>query len=136
MMQGVARMDGHGANAVDGRVVWSPAKSLWNSSMILCTLILAPFTITPGAVMLLLVGTYLSLLFGHSVGMHRRFIHRSYECSKWLERALVYIGVVVGVAGPYGILRVHDERDWAQRQSACQNRRTATGVRARRPDPR
>lgn len=48
---------------------WSPAKSLWNMSM--------------------------------------------------LERLLVYVGVLVGVAGPFSILRVHDERDWAQRQDAC-----------------
>jgi stearoyl-CoA desaturase (delta-9 desaturase) len=51
--------------------------------------------------------------------MHRRFIHRTYQCKKWLERTLVYIGVLVGVAGPYGVLRVHDERDWAQRQNEC-----------------
>jgi fatty-acid desaturase len=27
--------------------------------------------------------------------------------------------VIVGVAGPWGILRVHDARDWAQRQRSC-----------------
>jgi hypothetical protein len=41
-------------------------------------------------VAMFLVTTYFSLLLGHSVGMHRRFI-----------------------------LRIHDERDWAQRQTAC-----------------
>ena len=30
--------------------------------------------------------------------MHRRFIHRSYECKKWLERTLIYIGVLAGMA--------------------------------------
>ncbi|MFL6547699.1 MAG: acyl-CoA desaturase [Povalibacter sp.] len=118
MMKPVARMDGRGASALEGRVVWSPAKSLWNMAMLTCTIGLAPLTITPGAVLLFLSTTYCSLLLGHSVGMHRRFIHRSYSCKKWLERALVYVGVLVGVAGPFGILRVHDERDWAQRQHA------------------
>ena len=65
------------------------------------------------------VTTYLSLLFGHSVGMHRRLIHRSYDCPKWLERVLVYIGVLVGMAGPLGILRILDVRDWAQREPQC-----------------
>ena len=102
-----------------GVVVWSPAKSLWNMSMLACAIVFAPLLITPGAVLLFVVATYWSLLLGHSVGMHRRFIHRSYACKKWLERALVYVGVLVGVAGPFGILRVHDERDWAQRQNAC-----------------
>lgn len=119
MMKGVARIDGRHANAVDGRVVWSPGKSLWNSGMLAIAVAFAPGTLSAGALTLFLSATYLSLLLGHSVGMHRRFIHRAYECKKWLERTLVYIGVLVGVAGPFGILRVHDQRDWAQRQSTC-----------------
>lgn len=119
MMREVSRIDGRGANAVDGRVVWSPAKSLWNFSMLGTALIFGPLTFSPSALLLFVVSTYVSLLLGHSVGMHRRLIHRSYDCSKWLERTLVYIGVLVGVAGPFGILRVHDARDWAQRQPQC-----------------
>jgi fatty-acid desaturase len=119
MMKPVARMNGQAADAVQGRVVWSPVKSLWNMTMLAVALAFAPRFVTPGAVVLFGVTTYCSLLLGHSVGMHRRFIHRSYSCRKWLERTLVYIGVLVGVAGPFGILRVHDERDWAQRQRAC-----------------
>ena len=119
MMKPVARMHGEGASALEGSVVWSPAKSLWNMSMLACAIVFAPQFITPGAVSLFVVATYCSLLLGHSVGMHRRFIHRSYACKKWLERTLVCVGVLVGVAGPFGILRVHDERDWAQRQDAC-----------------
>jgi stearoyl-CoA desaturase (delta-9 desaturase) len=119
MMQSVARIDTRGANAVQGTVVWSPAKSLWNSTMILCALVFAVPTATTGAVAAFIVLSYLSLWLGHSVGMHRRFIQRSYDCKKWLERTLVYVGVLVGVAGPFGVLRVHDERDWAQRQSQC-----------------
>jgi hypothetical protein len=33
MRKGVWRVDRRGANAVDGNVVWAPAKSLWNVSM-------------------------------------------------------------------------------------------------------
>jgi stearoyl-CoA desaturase (delta-9 desaturase) len=51
--------------------------------------------------------------------MHRRLIHKSFDCPLWLERALVYLGTLVGMAGPYGMVRLHDFRDWAQRQSAC-----------------
>lgn len=58
--------------------------------MLGCSLVFAPLTVTPGAVLLFAISTYLSLLLGHSVGMHRRFIHRSYSCRKWLERALIY----------------------------------------------
>lgn len=81
--------------------------------------ITAPLAFSWGAFAVFVASTYLTLLLGHSVGMHRRLIHRSYECHKWLERALIYIGVVVGVAGPFGVLRIHDHRDWAQRQRHC-----------------
>jgi hypothetical protein len=36
--------------------------------------------------------------------------------AKVLERFLVWLGVLVGMAGPFGILRIHDIRDWAQRE--------------------
>ena len=51
--------------------------------------------------------------------MHRLFIHKSYSCPKWLEYFLVHLGVLVGLAGPFGMLRTHDMRDWAQRQTDC-----------------
>ncbi len=46
-------------------------------------------------------------------------IHRSYECPKWMEYLFVYSGVWVGMAGPIGMLKQHDLRDWAQRQEKC-----------------
>jgi Fatty acid desaturase len=51
--------------------------------------------------------------------MHRRLIHRSYDCPLWLERLFVYLGTLVGMAGPYGMIRQHDIRDWAQRKPCC-----------------
>jgi len=119
MRKGVWRVKGEGANATEGRVVWAPAKSLWNSAMIATALIAGPVTATFDAVVVFVLVTYATLLLGHSVGMHRLLIHRTYECPKWLQRILVYAGVLVGMAGPYGVLRIHDIRDWAQRLPDC-----------------
>ena len=69
--------------------------------------------------MLFATTTYLTLLLGHSVGMHRMMIHRSFAAPPWLERALVYLGVLVGMGGPRAIIQTHDIRDWAQRAPAC-----------------
>ena len=55
------------------------------------------------------------LLFGHSLGSHRKLVHDSYQCPRWLEYMLVYLGVQVGLAGPIGLLRQHELRDYAQR---------------------
>jgi stearoyl-CoA desaturase (delta-9 desaturase) len=115
----VFRIDGAGADPALGRVVLAPAKAVWNLGMLGGALVLAPLTFSASALLIFLTLTWLTLLLGHSVGMHRRFIHRSYDCPKWLERFLVYLGTVVGMAGPFGILRIHDLRDWAQREPDC-----------------
>ena len=114
----VHRVDPLGADACAGRVVLATANAAWNAVM-LAGALLAPWFFTWGALVLFFALTYATLLLGHSVGMHRRLIHRSYGCAKWLERVLVYLGVVVGMAGPFGLLRVHDVRDWAQREPDC-----------------
>jgi len=119
MMEPVLRIDDKGADANHGRVIFDHQKSLWNLGMILCAITFAPFTITLGSFVLFLTLTYTTLLIGHSAGMHRMMIHRSFECDKPIERILIYIGVLVGMSGPQGIIRIHDLRDWAQRQSKC-----------------
>lgn len=119
MMKPVLRVDGRGACAISGRPLMDPAKAAWNGGMLLATLLFAVPLFTWGAFTLFLATTYLSLLIGHSVGMHRLMIHRTFDCAKPLERALIYVGVLVGVAGPFGIVRIHDMRDWAQRQPQC-----------------
>lgn len=119
MRKDVWRVNGKDASPVAGRVVWAPAKSAWNSGMLAAALVLGPITASWDAILMFSVITYSTLLLGHSVGMHRLLIHRTYRCSKWLERLLVYIGVLVGMAGPFGILRIHDIRDWAQREPKC-----------------
>lgn len=107
------------ANAVDGQVRWSPAKSLWIGAMTLGALALGPFFVSWSAVFLFVATSAVTLSFGHSVGMHRRLIHESFQCPRWLEYLCVYLGTLVGMAGPLGMVALHDVRDWAQRQEAC-----------------
>ncbi len=104
---------------VSGHVVWAPLKSLGITAMYAATLVGCVWFLRLDAVMVGLVKTLLVLLLGHSVGMHRRLIHRSFTCPKWLDYALVYMGSLVGLGGPFSLIRTHDLRDWAQRQPAC-----------------
>jgi fatty-acid desaturase len=112
-------MEDADTDANDGIVQWAPAKSLWISTMTVVALIGGPLFITPGALVLFVVSTGVTVCFGHSLGMHRRLIHRAYQCSPWLERLFVYLGTLVGMAGPFGMIRQHDIRDWAQRKPDC-----------------
>lgn len=106
-------------SAYVGKVIWSPVRSIWFLSNLALTIIVSPFVISFSAVFVFLITTAITLCFGHSLGMHRLLIHRSYECPKWMEYLFVYLGVLVGMAGPIGMIRQHDLRDWAQRQSRC-----------------
>jgi len=102
-----------------GRVVWDPARSIWNTGFFLSAFILGPLYFTWGALAVFLILSGITLCAGHSVGFHRRLIHRSFECPKWLERTLVYMGTLVGMGGPVWTIGLHDSRDWAQREEEC-----------------
>ena len=107
------------ADAVSGKVVWSPLKSIFLLSMYAMTAWGVVSFLRWDTAMLFVIKTSAVLLFGHSVGMHRRLIHNSFECPLWLEYFLVYTGVLVGLGGPYTMIRTHDMRDWAQRKPKC-----------------
>ena len=97
--------DAADTSAIHGSVHWRPAKSLWISAMSLAALIAGPLTFSWGALALCLGAMVVTVCLGHSLGMHRRLIHRSYDCPLWLEHLFVYLGTLVGMAGPFGMIR-------------------------------
>jgi fatty-acid desaturase len=119
MMKPVLRIDSEAANPVDGRPVIDAPKAAWNGAMLAITVVLGPLSFNWGAFALFVALSYVTLLVGHSVGMHRMMIHRTFRCRKPVERLLIYVGVLVGLSGPFGVIRIHDTRDWAQRQPRC-----------------
>lgn len=107
------------ADVLIGEVRYAPMKSLWFLVMAAAALIGGVLTFSWDAFLLFLVSTAVVLLFGHSLGSHRKLIHNSFQCPLWLEYVLVYLGVQVGLAGPLGLLRQHELRDYAQRLPDC-----------------
>jgi fatty-acid desaturase len=104
---------------VPGIVRWDPVRSIWNGTMLGAAVVLAPFYTTWSAFLVFLILSAVTLCSGHSVGYHRRLVHRSFKCSKPVERVLVWMGAAVGMGGPLWTIRTHDTRDWAQRQPRC-----------------
>ncbi len=102
-----------------GHVRYSPIKSFWFLSMVFGALIGGTLTFTWQAFALYIFATGIVLLLGHSLGSHRKLIHDSFQCPKSVEYLLVYLGVQVGLAGPIGLLRQHELRDFAQRLPIC-----------------
>ncbi|TPM30651.1 acyl-CoA desaturase [Mesorhizobium sp. B2-3-3] len=107
------------SDAEDGDVVWIPAKSIWVGAMMLIALVFGPLAFSWSAFAVFVATTAVTICAGHSVGMHRLLIHRSFKVHIFIEHALVYLGTLVGMAGPFGMIYAHDIRDWAQRQTAC-----------------
>jgi len=112
-------LSGPDSDAVAGQVRWAPAKSLWTLSLTVIALVAGPLTFSVDALLLFVVTTAITICAGHSVGMHRLLIHRSFRTDPVIERVLVYLGTLVGMAGPFGMIHAHDIRDWAQRQTDC-----------------
>lgn len=106
-------------NPVDGTVAFVPLKSFWYSSTVCIAVAEGWSTISLPAIFVSATLTCFTLCAGHTIGLHRLLIHRSFSCLIWLERLLVTTGVLVGFAGPTKILYMHDIRDWAQRQKEC-----------------
>jgi len=111
MMEPVHRLTAEPSAAVIGKVRLDPIKLLWTGGMISGALLLAPFYTNFTAVFTGLSLTYVTLLLGHSVGMHRMMIHRSFKAKAWLQYLLLYLGTLVGIGGPSAVIKIHDTRD-------------------------
>ncbi|OED39528.1 fatty acid desaturase [Chromatiales bacterium (ex Bugula neritina AB1)] len=106
-------------HATDGRIVFEPAKAFWLLSMVVGGIAGLVYYASWSAFAVFLMLSAVTLCAGHSVGMHRLLIHRSFRSPLWLEHILVYLGTLVGMAGPMGMIKAHDMRDWHQRQITC-----------------
>lgn len=102
-----------------GRIVWAPIKSIWFFAHALggiAALTMFPSLSGLGAFLIL---SAITLCAGHSVGLHRLLIHKSFSAPRPVRLCLIGLGVLVGMAGPFGMILAHDMRDWHQRQTKC-----------------
>lgn len=100
-------------------VRYSWKKSLWFTGLFLTSVIGGCLTFSWSALTLFVLSTLTVLLLGHSLGSHRKMIHNSFDCPVWLEYFLVWCGTQVGLCGPLSLLKQHNLRDYAQRQTFC-----------------
>ena len=109
----------HAGSVLHGTVRHAPLPSLWLTTMLAGAVTGALLFFSWTGLLLFVSGTAIVLLFGHSLGSHRKLIHDSFHCPTWLEYVLVYLGMLVGLSGPLGLLRQHELRDYAQRLPDC-----------------
>jgi stearoyl-CoA desaturase (delta-9 desaturase) len=102
-----------------GRVEFAWPKTLWLYANLAAGLAALPYGIgfrSLGLSFLLAFGT---LCVGHSVGLHRGIIHRTYETSRTMRRSLVALFAFAGLGGPVSWMRVHFTRDYWQNRLDC-----------------
>ena len=71
--------DANDTSAIEGATHWKPTKSIWISAVTLAALFGGPLFFTWSALALFLITTAVTVCLGHSLGMHRRLVHRSYD---------------------------------------------------------
>jgi stearoyl-CoA desaturase (delta-9 desaturase) len=105
--------------SLDGQIRWDARKSLWWFLHASGTVVAVTVFPSWDAAAVMIGLSAVTICLGHSIGMHRLLIHRSFAAPLWLEHLLVWLGTLVGMAGPMGMIRAHDMRDWHQRQAVC-----------------
>lgn len=102
-----------------GRVRFDAAKSIWLWGMAVPGLVIGVPSATASMLVASLVLAFVTLCIGHSVGLHRGIIHRTYEASPIVRGVLAYLGVLSGLGGPLSWARIHAVRDYWQNRADC-----------------
>jgi stearoyl-CoA desaturase (delta-9 desaturase) len=99
------------------RFDWS--KSLWLWGLLIPAVAFGVPALTWRLSAISAVLTLLTLCLGHSVGLHRGIIHRTYEAHRFVRGVLAELFVLTGLGGPLSWARLHAVRDYWQNQPAA-----------------
>ncbi len=99
------------------RLDWK--KSLWLYLMILPVFFIDFSMLQWKDIILNVVLLFLSVGIGHSVGLHRGIIHKSYETSKLFRNISLYAFILTGLGSPLAWLKQHYYRDYWQNRKDC-----------------
>lgn len=102
-----------------GQLRVAPARAawLWGNLVVGCVWGLPALTRTSFGVAIGLA--FVTLCMGHSVGLHRGEIHRSYTAPAWMRGVLATCFVFSGLGGPLDWARLHAHRDYWQNRADC-----------------
>lgn len=102
-----------------GRVETSWKKSLWLYANLALGLAAVPFALSAKTAAAGFALAFATLCLGHSVGLHRGVIHRTYEAPRSVRCALATLFALSGLGGPVSWIRVHFTRDHWQNRAEC-----------------
>jgi len=102
-----------------GTVRWAPAKCVWLYGHVIAAVAALALGLHTAWWAPTLALTFVTLCLGHSVGLHRGLIHRTYTATPLVRRGLVLLFVLTGLGGPLSWIRLHRVRDYWQNRIDC-----------------
>jgi stearoyl-CoA desaturase (delta-9 desaturase) len=93
---------------------FAPAKSAWLLLMAVPAVVFAPAAWSIDAAAAAVVLTTVTVVFGHTVGLHRGIIHRTYRMGRRTRAALAVLFALAGLGSPLAWLMIHYLRDHHQ----------------------
>ncbi|AUP80301.1 fatty acid desaturase [Flavivirga eckloniae] len=102
-----------------GTIFFSWKKSIWLYCMILPICFIDFSLIQWRDVLISIVLLFLTVGIGHSVGLHRGIIHKSYKTSNFFKNLSLYLFILTGLGSPLSWLKQHYYRDYWQNRMDC-----------------
>jgi len=102
-----------------GTLQFSIRKTAWLYLMLIPCVYIDYSLISLHIALIGLALTFITVCLGHSIGLHRGVIHKSYSTSTGVLNVLMYIFVFTGLGGPLSWLKLHYYRDYWQNQKYC-----------------
>gem|GEM_PF-923886 len=99
-----------------GHVAFAPVKTIWFYANLLPAIALGWWAFRWDWAAISAALAFLTICLGHSAGLHRGIIHRSFRCSRWLRNLLAWLFTMTGFGSPLAWLRLHYVRDYWQNQ--------------------
>ncbi|WP_178984375.1 fatty acid desaturase [Winogradskyella helgolandensis] len=102
-----------------GNITLSWKKFIWLYLMVLPIFFIDFSAITWNDVTFNIILLFLTVGIGHSIGLHRGIIHKSYNTSKTFKNLSLYLFVLTGLGSPLSWLKQHYYRDYWQNRRDC-----------------
>lgn len=106
-------------NTPVGTISFSIKKTIWLYLMIIPIFFIDYSQISWNDVYLNTILLFLTVGIGHSVGLHRGIIHKSYKTSKVFRKISLILFVFTGLGNPLSWLKQHYYRDYWQNRIDC-----------------
>ncbi|QIE60347.1 acyl-CoA desaturase [Rasiella rasia] len=106
-------------NTQTGTIGFAPKKVIWIYVLFLSSLLIDFEALVLKDYVLNAVLMILTVGIGHSVGLHRGVIHKSYISTQLFRKVSIYLFVLTGMGSPLSWLKQHYFRDYWQNRNDC-----------------